>query len=129
MVYELTQDENIVKKVIVKEIFIDIQRLENEIADLHKKILEIPFKTKPDQETFPCLAYAYEALKKGGTMPCVMNAANEVAVEAFLAGKIKFLDIPKVVREAMDAHKTIPHPSLQDLLRLDEETREKLKKC
>ena len=51
MVYELTQDENIVKKAIVKEIFIDIQRLENEIADLHKKILEIPFKTKPDQET------------------------------------------------------------------------------
>ncbi len=83
---------------------------------------------KPDQETFPCLAYAYEALEKGGTMPCVMNAANEVAVGAFLKGNIGFLDIPKVVRETMDAHRTIPHPSLQDLLRLDEETKEKLAK-
>jgi 1-deoxy-D-xylulose 5-phosphate reductoisomerase len=59
---------------------------------------------KPDLERFPCLAYAYEAGKIGGTMPAVMNAANEVAVvEFFLKGKAKFGDIPRAVRRTMDA--------------------------
>jgi len=59
---------------------------------------------KPDMERFPCLAYAYEAGKLGGTMPAAMNAANEVAVvEFFLKGKAKFGDIPRAVRKTMDA--------------------------
>jgi len=59
---------------------------------------------EPDMDCFPCLAYAYDALREGGTMPAVLNAANEVAVEGFLDGKIGFMDIPKIIRKTMDAH-------------------------
>jgi 1-deoxy-D-xylulose-5-phosphate reductoisomerase len=58
----------------------------------------------PDRARFPCLGLAYEALSAGGTMPVVLNAANEVAVEAFLARRIPFLDIPRVIERALDAH-------------------------
>jgi 1-deoxy-D-xylulose-5-phosphate reductoisomerase len=58
----------------------------------------------PDRARFPCLGLAYDALSAGGTMPVVLNAANEVAVEAFLARRIPFLDIPRVIERALDAH-------------------------
>jgi len=60
---------------------------------------------KPDFNRFPCLKLAYVAAKKGYSMPAVMSAANEVAVEAFLSKKIKFTDIAKIVKKAMNAHK------------------------
>jgi 1-deoxy-D-xylulose-5-phosphate reductoisomerase len=60
---------------------------------------------KPDTNSFPCLALAYQASKEGGNKPCVLNAANEVAVAQFLNGKIKFTDIPKIIEKAL---KTIP---------------------
>lgn len=56
----------------------------------------------PDWERFPCLGLAYAAGRKGGTMPCVFNAANEVAVEAFLSGQIAYTDIPKLIERVMD---------------------------
>lgn len=56
----------------------------------------------PRREDFPCLELAYEALERGGTCPCTMNAANEVAVHRFLKGQIRFTDIPKVIKYAMD---------------------------
>jgi len=56
---------------------------------------------KPDLGTFPCLSLAYHASKEGGNKPCVMNAANEVAVAKFLNGKIKFTDIPKIIEKAL----------------------------
>src|SRR5574344_1896276 len=62
---------------------------------------------KPDTETFPCLLLAYEALQKGGNMPTIMNAANEVAVEAFLKGEIKFLDIYTHIEKAMQEYNFI----------------------
>ncbi|WP_196605336.1 1-deoxy-D-xylulose-5-phosphate reductoisomerase [Pectinatus haikarae] len=62
---------------------------------------------KPDTETFRGIDLAYEAGRTGGTMPCAMNAANEIAVEAFLAGQIKFLDIYSIVETSMQAHKTV----------------------
>ncbi len=74
---------------------------------------------KPDLEKFPCLKYAYEAGRVGGTMPAVLNAANEVAVEAFLDGKIGFLDIPEVSRKVMTGHSTIRNPSLDDIREAD----------
>jgi 1-deoxy-D-xylulose-5-phosphate reductoisomerase len=55
----------------------------------------------PDTKSFPCLMLAYEAMKAGGTMPCVLNAANEIAVDAFLNGKIAFTSIPKVIETCM----------------------------
>lgn len=58
---------------------------------------------QPDTDTFSCLALAYQALEKGGNMPCILNAANEVAVAAFLQGKIKFLHIPEIIEYTMQS--------------------------
>lgn len=73
----------------------------------------------PDYERFPCLAYARDAGKAGGTMPCVLNAANEAAVHAFLAGSIGFMDIPALVREALDDHQVTTRPDLEEIIALD----------
>lgn len=67
------------------------------------KVGTLTFKP-PDLESFPCLSYAYEALKEGGTVPAVLNAANETAVEAFLAGEAGFNDIPAIIKKTMDSH-------------------------
>lgn len=79
---------------------------------------------KPDMETFSALKYAYEAGKMGGTMPCVFNAANEVAVNAFLQEKLSFLGIYDIIRESMQAHKAEVKPDLSKLLAVDAWTRE-----
>ncbi len=81
---------------------------------------------EPDMESFPCLTLAIRAAKIGGTMPVVLNAANEIAVERFINGDIKFMDIPDIVEKAMDTHQVIPRPSLADILQVDKETRELL---
>ncbi|MCS7029059.1 MAG: 1-deoxy-D-xylulose-5-phosphate reductoisomerase [Bacteroidia bacterium] len=77
----------------------------------------------PDTETFSCLSLAIQALKTGGTAPCVLNAANEVAVNAFLHKKISFLQIPELIAQAMSDIPHIPHPSAEDLFNTDEQTR------
>lgn len=73
----------------------------------------------PDRETFPALDLAYAAGRTGGTMPAVLNAANEVAVGAFLAGRIGFLDIPRIVKETMERHSPLTPQVLDDILRID----------
>ncbi len=73
----------------------------------------------PDTERFPCLAIAYEALRCGGAAPAVLNAANEVAVAAFLARRAGFLDIPVVIRGALDRHRDAPAATLNDILAAD----------
>jgi 1-deoxy-D-xylulose-5-phosphate reductoisomerase len=73
----------------------------------------------PDTENFPCLSYAYEALKAGGTMPAVLNAANEMAVEAFLANTITFKDIPVIIKKVMDAHNPEPIREIKEVLKAD----------
>lgn len=78
---------------------------------------------KPDTDVFQNLGLAYHALAKGGTMPCVLNAANEVSVAAFLNGQIGFLEMSDVIAHAMD---TVPHiasPSLEDYAEVDAEAR------
>ena len=79
---------------------------------------------KPDFEKFPCLGLAYQACETDGTLPAVLNAANEAAVEAFLGKRISFLKIPEVIRETMDQHTVIADPTLQDILRADRWARE-----
>ena len=79
---------------------------------------------KPDFDTFTCLALAYKAIEKGGNMPCIMNAANEVAVAAFLQEKIAFLDIPDTIATMMEKSRFVAKPSLDDLLQTDTETRQ-----
>ena len=71
---------------------------------------------RPDLETFPGLKMAYEAIAAGGSMPAVYNAANEKAVSLFLSKKIRFLEIYDLIREAMENHKVIAEPSLEDIL-------------
>jgi len=88
------------------------------------KVSQLNFSS-PDTERFPCLKYAYEAGKTGGTMPCVMNAVNEVLVRAFLEGKIGFMDIPRIIKKTMDAHRVIRHPGLDDILALDKKIKKK----
>lgn len=78
---------------------------------------------KPDTESFPCLRLAFEAIKAGGSMPCVMNAANEAAVEKYLNEEIKFGEISEIVEKAMQEHKVIENPSLEDLIETDREVR------
>jgi 1-deoxy-D-xylulose-5-phosphate reductoisomerase len=77
----------------------------------------------PDLETFPCLALARAAGEAGGTAPCVLNAANEVAVESFLTGGIPFLGIPEVVERTLSQVSAPPASSLDDLLAVDAEAR------
>ena len=59
---------------------------------------------EPDTERFPCLKLAYRAVEQGGTAPAVLNAANEIAVYAFLDSRIGFLDIPRVIAQTLDEH-------------------------
>jgi 1-deoxy-D-xylulose-5-phosphate reductoisomerase len=78
---------------------------------------------KPDLKLFRNLSLAYEALKKGGNMPCIINAANEIAVASFLEGKIPFLKISDIIEQCMEKISHIAKPSLDDYISTDEETR------
>lgn len=77
----------------------------------------------PDTERFPCLALAYGALRAGGTMPCVLNAANEAMVARYLAGEVGFYAISEAVERVMASHDPIADYTLEDLLALDAEAR------
>jgi 1-deoxy-D-xylulose-5-phosphate reductoisomerase len=77
----------------------------------------------PDEEAFPCLRIAREAAAAGGTAPCVMNAANEVAVQAFLDGQLGFNGIPEMIERALEAVETRPLTSFDDLYLADAEAR------
>jgi len=80
--------------------------------------------SEPDRNKFRCLQLAYDALSRGGTLPAAMNAANEVAVEAFLTKRITFKRIPEVIENAMTTHKTISSPELPDIIEADRLTRQ-----
>jgi len=82
----------------------------------------------PDREKFPCLNLAFRACEKGGTLPAVLNAANEMAVEAFLNRKIAFTAIAVLIGEIMDRHETVDNPSLDDIFAADRWARERIQK-
>ena len=79
---------------------------------------------EPDFEKFSCLRLAYTALRQGGTCPAVLNAANEVAVEYFLNGQLRFLDIAALNERVLDAHDPQPVTDLESLLEADRWARE-----
>lgn len=83
---------------------------------------------KPDMETFRGLKLAFEAGRTGGTMPCIMNGANEVAVEAFLKGQAGFLDIYRLIEKAMEAGQVEYKPDLEQLLAADKWARDYTRK-
>lgn len=78
----------------------------------------------PDLDTFRCLALALDAMARGGSAPCILNAANEVAVQAFLDREIGFMEIPEVVEACLDQQTNLAKPTLEDYLRIDRETRQ-----
>lgn len=90
-----------------------------------KEMTQLTFE-EPDTVRFPCLRLAYEALQAGGTMACVLNAANEVLVGNYLSGKIDFYGISEAIERIMDLHDPIQNYSLETLLELDQMTRSKI---
>ena len=87
---------------------------------------ELTFE-KPNLDLFPNLRHAYTALAQGGNIPCVVNAANEICVAAFLEERIKFTDMPKLIERAMEKATYILKPTLDDYLETDKEIREMVK--
>ncbi len=83
---------------------------------------------RPDRRRFPCLDLGYEAIRRGGSMPAVLSAANEIAVDAFLNRKIRFTRIPQTIEKVMSQHRIIKNPGLQDLLDADRWAREEAEK-
>jgi 1-deoxy-D-xylulose-5-phosphate reductoisomerase len=91
------------------------------------KVTNLQFEP-PDLEKFPCLALAYRALRAGGTLPAVLNAANEISVQAFLDGKIRLSEIAQINESVMNAHQIEPANSLETVLSADNWTRETARK-
>jgi len=82
---------------------------------------------KPNFELFPCLKYAYDAGNIGGTIPSVLNATNEIAVNSFLNNQIKFNEIPIIIKKLINSHNVIKNPNLNQILETDKKTRERTK--
>jgi 1-deoxy-D-xylulose-5-phosphate reductoisomerase len=101
------------------------QRLKDVINGLNLDRIESLTFCKPDNRCFPCLSYAYTALKAGGTMPSVLNAANEVAVNAFLKSAIRFTDIPFIIKKTMDRHIVMTKTGLDVIMEADRWARKK----
>ncbi|MBQ5940819.1 1-deoxy-D-xylulose-5-phosphate reductoisomerase [Massilia sp. AB1] len=97
------------------------ERIASGVAQLDLTTMAALQFHKPDFERFPCLALAFDALRAGGTAPALLNAANEVAVQAFLDRAIGFRDIDRVIRQVMDEVEHGPAPSIEAVL--DQDTR------
>jgi 1-deoxy-D-xylulose-5-phosphate reductoisomerase len=83
--------------------------------------------SEPDLDQFPCLKLAYQAIQTGETLPAVLNAANEIAVNAFLEGSLKFTDIPLFVQRVMGEHEVKTVHTVEDILKADHWARERSK--
>lgn len=83
-----------------------------------EKVGDLSFK-RPDIKRFKCLGLALKAAAKGGSMPAVLNGANEIAVDAFLKGMIGFLDIPELIEKTMDAHHNGPMETIEAVMAAD----------
>lgn len=82
---------------------------------------------EPSFDRYPCLKWAYECGKQGGTAPAVLNAANEAAVQYFLSGAISFLDIEGMLERVLDQHENVSQPELQDIMEKDAWARERVR--
>lgn len=99
-------------------------RLESGVSSLDLfKIARLDFET-PDMVRFPCLRLAFEALKRGGTAPAILNASNEVAVAAFLEQKIRFLEIPQIIESVLNEARIEEVSSLDMVVKADEAARQ-----
>ncbi len=100
------------------------ERWENDLPSINLTSIRTLEFFEPDLEKFPCLQLAHEALRLGGSMTAVLNAANEIAVENFLMERIPFTSIPQIVESTMQKHVTKMNPSLDDILEADRWSRE-----
>jgi len=99
-------------------------RMESGVGSLDLfEVARLDFE-KPDLQRFPCLGLAFRAIEEGGSMPAILNAANEVAVAAFLAGRSGFMDIPRVIEQTMNSLQGQAADSLEVLLEADALARE-----
>jgi 1-deoxy-D-xylulose-5-phosphate reductoisomerase len=103
-------------------------RLNSELPRLDLKDYPSFTFAEPDHEKFRNLSLAYHALNKGGNMPCVLNAANEIAVSAFLSGEAGFMQIPDIVEHTLENSEYIASPDLESLEATDKHARETAKK-
>jgi len=125
-------DGSVIAQLGLPDMYLPIQyalsypeRWENKLKRLDfNAIGQLTFE-RPDEERFRCLALAYQAGRCGGTMPVVLNAANEVAVGAFLDRKIGLLDIPRIVELVMNQHEVVNQPDLEAILSADRWARKK----
>ena len=95
------------------------ERVESGVQPLDLSLVKTLSFENPDQRRFPCLGLAYEALRAGGTAPAMLNAANEVAVEAFLAGRLPFTAIPHVIETTLQSMQPTGADSLQTVMEAD----------
>lgn len=99
------------------------ERLPLELSALDLCALSDLTFSRPDLELFPCLRLAYQALEQGGSAPVVLNAANEVAVDCLLHGRIRFLDIPKIIEELLNSTPYQRVDCIEDVIGIDERAR------
>jgi 1-deoxy-D-xylulose-5-phosphate reductoisomerase len=99
------------------------ERIESGARPLDLALLKNLSFERPDDQRFPCVQLAYAALRAGGTAPAVLNAANEVAVEAFLEGRMPFMEIPRVIEETLNSVRATPASDLAAVLEADAEAR------
>lgn len=104
------------------------ERLSGVVESLNFGVLKSLTFELPDKEAFPCLELAYTALREGGTMPSVLNAANEVAVEAFLEERIGFNDIPLIIEKVMQRHHKMTCNSIEEVLEADRWARDEARR-
>ena len=110
-------------KIPIQFAFSYPQRLQSSSNQLDLlELNSLTFET-PDYKNFRNLALAFQALEKGGNLPCILNASNEIAVQAFLMEQIGFLQIPEIVENCMETIPFINKPSMEDYLETDAETR------
>ncbi len=101
------------------------ERLDDTVPHLELDAIRNLTFDRPDASNFPCLGLAYEALSEGETMPAVLNAANEVMVDAFLKGRIPFTDIPVIIKKTMHSHEKAGVEELDAVIEADRWAREK----
>ena len=104
------------------------ERLNHLFPNLHLAEVGALHFERPDLKRFPCLGFGFEAKCRGGTLPAVLNGANEAAVGAFLERKIPFLGIPRMVERVMRKHPIQPNPSLDEIFDADQWAREEVAK-
>ena len=100
------------------------ERIESGVGALDFSQLNALTFSAPEEERYPCLYLAYQAMQDGGSSPCVLNAANEIAVAAFLQQHIRFTDIANVVRHCLEKHSQSSLHSIEQLWHIDQQTRE-----